>query len=115
MVDEQPNKRPKKDYFTKRKESEDKDAVTIVKKRLTIEMCITKIGCTRFSRNEIISGKPDAESLERNSKGTILPVYATSTKYPGGASTITWKNASQTAISAKSLRCKIRGSVPRKD
>ena len=29
-------------------------------------MCITRLGCTRFSTNERGSGKPDAKSLERN-------------------------------------------------
>ena len=71
-VDEQPNKRPKKGNFPKRRESEDKGAVAFVRsERITIGLCITRLGCPRFSRNERVSGKPDAESLERNSKSSI--------------------------------------------
>ena len=50
--DEKPNKTPKKGYFPKRRESEDKGVVASVKKRG-------------------VSGRTDATSLERNSKSSI--------------------------------------------
>ena len=74
-------------------------------------MCITRIGSTRVSRNERVSGKPDAKSLGTDSKNTIHSVCTTSSKYPGRERTIAWKNTSQKSSSAKSLRCKVRGSV----
>ena len=54
----------RKDTSQKRRESEDKGAVAHCEKRFTIELCITRLGCTRFSRNKRVSGKPDAESLQ---------------------------------------------------
>ena len=57
----------------------------------TIGLCITRIGSTRVSRNEIVSVKPDAKSLGTDSKNTIHSVYATSSKYPGKERTIAWK------------------------
>ena len=75
-------------------------------KCIAIELCLTRLGCTRFSRNERVSGKPDAESLERNSKSSIHLVHATSREYPGQGRTIALKNTSQTSTSAKSLRYK---------
>ena len=54
----------RKDTSQKRRESEDKGAVAYCEKRITIELCITRLGCTRFSRNKRVSGKPDAESLQ---------------------------------------------------
>ena len=50
----------------------------MVLQNLTIGLCITGLGCTRFSRNKRVSGRPDAESLERNSKSSIHWVHATS-------------------------------------
>ena len=82
-VDEQPNKRPKRGYFPKRRESEDKRRRGGRDKRLTIGLCITRLGCTRFSRNESVSVKADAESLERNSKSSIHKGHASSREYPG--------------------------------
>ena len=66
-VDEQPNKRPKKGYFPKRRESDDKNAVAVVKS-------VSHLGCVSQDSDAFVSqgaksfGKPDAESLERNSK-----------------------------------------------
>ena len=92
----------------KRRESENKGAVAFVTKRIT--------RCTRFSRNEGVSGKPDAKSLERNSKSSIHKVHATSREYPGQERTIAWKKyKSNLDISEVPLRYKIRGSVPRRD
>ena len=50
-VDEQPNKRPKKSYFPKRRESEDKGAVAIV-------TSVSQLGCV----------SQDSDALD--SKGT---------------------------------------------
>ena len=84
-------------------------------KSITSGLCITGLGCTRFSRNERVSWKPDAESLERNSKSSNHYVHATWREYPVQERTIAWKNTGQTSTSTKSLRYKIRGSVPRRD
>ena len=61
-------------------------------KSVTSGLCITGLGCTRFSRNERVSWKPDAESLERNSKSSIHYVHATSREYPVQERTIVGKN-----------------------
>ena len=64
-------------------------------KRITIGLCIKRLGFTRFSGNQRVSVKLDAESLERNSKSSIHQVHATSREYPGQERTIAWKNTSQ--------------------
>ena len=58
QVDEQPNKKPKKSYIPRRRESDDKNAVTIVKS-------VSKLGCVSqdsdaFDSQERVSVKPDA-------------------------------------------------------
>ena len=53
-VDEQPHKKPKKSYFPKRRESDDKSAVAVVK---SVSQLI-RFSCTRFSRWKV-SGKPE--------------------------------------------------------
>ena len=45
-------KRLKKGHFPKRRGSEEKGVVAVVKKRITIGLCITRFRCTRFSRNK---------------------------------------------------------------
>ena len=105
-LDEQPNKKPKKGYYSpKRIESEDKNAVAIVK-------TVSQIGCVSQDSESLVSqrgktspGKPDAKSLGTNSKSTVHSVYAASSKDPGKERTIARKNTSQTSSSAKSLRC----------
>ena len=67
----QPNKRPKKGYFPKKKRTRGQRRCGYCEKRLAVGLCVTRLRCTRFSRNEGVSGKPDAESLERNSKSSI--------------------------------------------
>ena len=48
-VDEQPNKKhPKKATSPKRRESEDKECCGYCDKRITIGLCITRLGRTRF-------------------------------------------------------------------
>ena len=114
-VDEQPKERPKNGYFPKRRESEDKGAVAVVKSVSQLGCVLQDSDALEFSCHERVSGKPDAKRLKRNSKSSIHKVHATSREYPGQEKTIAWKNTSQTSPSAKSLRCKIRGSVPRRD
>ena len=76
-IDEQPNKKPKTVYYShKRRESDDKNAVTIVK-------IVPRLGSIGFLKEENSPGKPDAKSLGTDSKNTIHSVYATSSKYPG--------------------------------
>ena len=84
-------------------------------KRITIGLCIKRLGCTRFSRNQRVSVKSDAESLECSSKSSIHQVHATSREYAGQERTIAWKNTSQKSSSGKSLRYKIRRSVQGRD
>ena len=47
-VDEQPNKRPKKGYFPKRRESEDKGAVAVVKS-------VSQLGCVSQDSDALVS------------------------------------------------------------
>ena len=113
-VDEQPNKKSKQSCFQKRRESNDKNAVAIVKSVSQFGLCIKRFRCTRFSRWKV-SGKPDAESLGTNSKGTIHKVHATSNEYPRKERTIVGKNKCQSSSSARSLRYEIWGQVPWRD
>ena len=48
-VDEQPNEKLKKSCSPKRRESDDKNTVAVVK-CIPIGLCITRFRCTRFSR-----------------------------------------------------------------
>ena len=83
-------KKPKKSYFPKKRESDDKNPVSVVKS-------VTQLGCVSHdsdafvSQGRKVSGNPDAESLGTNSKSTIHQVYATSCVYPGKERTIAWK------------------------
>ena len=99
----------------KKKRKRRQECCGLCEKRIAVVLCVTRLRCTRFSRNERVSGKPDAKSLERNSKSSIHYIYATSREYPGQERSIAWKSTSQTSTSAKSPRYKIRGSVPRRD
>ena len=89
-VAEQPNKKPKKSYFPKRRESDDKNAVALVKST-TIGLRIKRFGCVGFSLRQTVQGKPDAKSLGTDSKNTIHSVYAASSEYPGKERTIVGK------------------------
>ena len=84
QVDEQPNKKPKKQR--PRRESDDKNAVAIVK-------IVSQLGCVSQDSDALVlqgrkSRETDAESLGTNVKGTIHQVYATSYEYPGKEGTI---------------------------
>ena len=74
---------------------------------LPIGLRLAKPGNIGFSKRKKVPGKPDAKSLETNSRSTVHSVYATSSKYPGKQRTIAWKNTSQTSSSVKSLRNEI--------
>ena len=58
-VDEQPNKKPMKGYYSKEEKATTR---MLCEKCITIGLRITRFRCTRFSRYKV-SGKPDAESL----------------------------------------------------
>ena len=81
--DEQPNERPKKGYFPKKKRKLGLRRCGCCEKRVTIGLRITRLRCTRFSRRKTVLWKPGAISLGTNSKNTIHSVYATSSKYAG--------------------------------
>ena len=72
-------------------------------KCITSGFCITRFRCTRFSRWNV-SVKPDAESLETNSKGTIHKFYATSCEYRGKERTIVGKNKCHSSPYGMNLR-----------
>ena len=113
-IDEQQNKRLKKGHFPKRRESEDKDVVAIVKS-------VSQLGCVSQDSDAIISqgtkefrGDPMPKVLNeirkvRFTKSTLRQASVWEKKR-----TIVGKNKSRSS-SAKSLRSKIRGSVPRGD
>ena len=83
-VDEQPNKKTKKgSYSNKRRESDDKNAVVVVK-------IVPQLGSVSQDSEALVSQKrktapekPDARSLGTDSKSTVHSVHATSSEYPG--------------------------------
>ena len=77
-VDEQPNKKPKKSYFPKRRESDDKNAVAVVKS-------VSQLGCVSQDSDAFVSqgrksrGNPMQKVLEpiqrvRFTKSTLVRV-----------------------------------------
>ena len=62
-VDEQPNKKPKKSYFPKGRESDDKNAVAIVKSVSQFGLRLARLGSIGLSKRKKALGTPDAESL----------------------------------------------------
>ena len=113
-VDEQPNKKPKKGYYSnKRRESDDKNAVAFVK-------IVSQLGCVSQDSDALVSqrgkqprGNP-MQSLGTDSKNTIHTVYPTSSRSPRKQRTIAWKNTSQNSSSAKFPRCKNLRTDPKK-
>ena len=106
-VDEQPNKKPKKSYFPKRRESDDKNPVAIVKS-------VSPLGCVSQDSDALVSlgrksrGSPMQKVLEpiqrvRFTKSTLRQASIPEKKGPSLG-----KNTSQTSSSAKSLRYEIR-------
>ena len=93
-VDERLHKKQIKSNISRRRESDDNNAVTVVKS-------VSQLGCVSRDSDALVSqgrksrGKPDAESLGTNSKGTIHKVYATSCEYPGKRKDHRWENKCQ--------------------
>ena len=56
-VDEQPNKKPKKEQHPKKKRQGRQERCACCEKRITIGLRITRLGCTRVSRNEGVLGE----------------------------------------------------------
>ena len=105
-VDEQPNKKHKKSYFPKRRESDDKNSVAVVKS-------LSQLGCVSQDSNALVSqgrksqGNPMQKVLEpvqkvRLTKSTLRQASIQEKKGPSLGT-----NTSQTSSSTKSLRCEI--------
>ena len=63
-VDEQPNKEPTKGYYShKRRESDDKNAVPVVKIVQQLGLRLARLGSIGFSKWKTAPGNPDAKSL----------------------------------------------------
>ena len=114
-VDEQPNKKPKKGYYShKRRESDDKNAVAIVK-------IVPQLGCVSQDSDALVSqrgkqlwGNPSKKSWDQFEKyGSLSLRYVK--QVSGKLRTIAWKNTRQTSSSAKSQRYEIRGQISRRD
>ena len=70
-VDEQPKTKPRKRASShKRRENDDKNVVAIVKSVSQLG-CVPQDSDALASQGTRVSGKPDAESLGTNSKGTV--------------------------------------------
>ena len=113
-IDEQPNKKPKKCYFTQKRESEDKGAVAFVKS-------VSQLACVSQDSDALDSqgtkdfrGDPMQKVLNAFQRVRFTK-STTSREYPGQRKVQRLENTSQTSTSAKSLRYNIRGSVPRRD
>ena len=81
-VDEQPNKKPRMSDFPKRRESDDKNAVAIVKSVSQLSCLSQDSDALGFLKEQTVSEKPKAKSFGIDSKSTVHTVYATSSKYP---------------------------------
>ena len=101
-VDEQPSMKPRKSNIPKRRESDDKNAVAILK-----SVC----ECTRFQGGKS-RGKPDAESLGTTSKGTIHQVYATPSEYPGKRKDHRWEKNVKVPHQRSSYALKFEEQIP---
>ena len=81
-VDEQPNKKPKKGYYShKKKRKRRQECSGYCENCTTIDLHLAKLGCVGFSKRQTVPGKPDAKSLGINSKCTVHSLYAASSKY----------------------------------
>ena len=77
-VDEQPNKNPKKGYYShNRRESDDKNAVAF-------EKIVAQLGCISQDSDALVSQR----GKQNSSNSTVHSVYATSSKDPGKERTI---------------------------
>ena len=69
-VDEQTNKKPKKGYYvTKRRESDDKNGVAIVKNCTTIGLRLARLDALASQNRKTVLGNP-MQSLGINSKSS---------------------------------------------
>ena len=81
-VDEQPNKEPKKGYYSPKKKRKRRQECSGYFENCTkIGLRLARLGCVGFSKSQTVPGKPDAKSLGIDSKSTVHSVYATSSKY----------------------------------
>ena len=102
-VDEQPNKKPKKSYCPKRRESDDQNAVAIVKS-------VSQLGCVSRDSDALVSQgiksgrNPMHKVLEPTQRydSRFTESNVTSCEYPGKERTIVGKNKCQSYSSAKS-------------
>ena len=105
-VDEQPNKKPKNGYCShKRTESEDKNAVAVVK-------IVPQLGCVSQDSDVLVSqsGKQPGETRCRKSWDQFEEYDSLSLRYVKQVSRKrrdAWKNTSHTSLSAKSQRYEI--------
>ena len=114
-VDEQPNKMPKKGYYShKRRESDDKNAAATAENCTTIGLRLARLGSTGFSKKKTALGTPDAKVLGtiRRIRFTQSTLRQASIREQNGLSL---GNISQKSSSAKSLRYEIWGPVPWRD
>ena len=91
-VDEQPNTKPKKGYYHPKKRKRRQKCCSYCENCTTTGLRLARLGCVGFIKWKTVQGKTDAKSLGMNSKSTIHPVYATSSKYPGKERTIAYSN-----------------------
>ena len=92
-VDEQPNKKQKKERpFPQRKRKRRQECCGYCENCTTIALRLARLGSISFSKRQTSPEKPDAKSLRTDSKNTIHSVYATSSEYPGKERTIVRKN-----------------------
>ena len=111
-VDAQPNKKPKKSCFPKRRESHDKNVVAVVKLYHNwVASRKTRMRWILTEENK--PGKSNAKRLGTDSKSTVHSVHASASKLLGIERTMAGKNKSQKSSSAKSLRHEIGGPVPK--
>ena len=82
-VDEQPNQKPKKDYYTqKRRESDDKNAVAVVKIVPQFVCVLQDSNALVAQRGKQFRGNPMQKGLGSSRKVRFTHFYAMSSKYP---------------------------------
>ena len=111
--DEQPSKKQKKSYFPKRKESENKNAVEIVKS-------VSQLGCVSQDSDALVSqGRRSRRNPMHKVLGTIQRVrFTKSTQRQASIrerKDHRLKDTTQTSTSAKSLRYDFLGQISRRD
>ena len=89
----QPNKRPKKGYFPKRRESEDRSAVAIAKSVSPLGLCITRLRCTRILKERKSFGETRCKKPRTQLKEFDSPSLRYVTRVSGTKKrTIAWKS-----------------------